>query len=210
MLSRYYIQCDRDTDIADWPDDPVLAGAEGALPALHRGRYYYGAVHRKSIAPLRSFVAEPMSYGRLYLAGDAAHIVPPTGAKGLNLAISDVYYLSRALASFYNDGDSAGLGRLFTDRVEAGLGRGAHLLVPDQPVCTAFRTRVSSTCACRRTKLETPGEFRGRAAQSCRAVHRHAAVMNLNKRGQSKITTDRASGDDLQDFTLTPDIRGRI
>jgi len=68
-----------------------------------------GSSIEKSIAPLRSFVAEPMRFGRLFLAGDAAHIVPPTGAKGLNLAASDVYYLSQAFAEFYDTGSSAGL-----------------------------------------------------------------------------------------------------
>ena len=109
MLSRYYIQCDRDTDIADWPDDRFWPELKARFPRSIADDIITGPSIEKSIAPLRSFVAEPMSYGRLYLAGDAAHIVPPTGAKGLNLAISDVYYLSRALASFYNDGDSAGL-----------------------------------------------------------------------------------------------------
>ena len=109
MLSRYYIQCDKDTDIADWPDDRFWPELKARFPRAIADEITTGPSIEKSIAPLRSFVAEPMSYGRLYLAGDAAHIVPPTGAKGLNLAISDVYYLSRALASFYNLGDSAGL-----------------------------------------------------------------------------------------------------
>ena len=109
MLSRYYIQCDMDTDIADWPDDRFWPELKARFPEAIADAIVTGPSIEKSIAPLRSFVAEPMSYGRLYLAGDAAHIVPPTGAKGLNLAISDVYYLSRALAAFYNDSDSAGL-----------------------------------------------------------------------------------------------------
>ena len=74
------------------------------FPANVADRITIGQVIEKSIAPLRSFVAEPMRYGRLFLAGDAAHIVPPTGAKGLNLAISDVFYLSRALSRFYAHG----------------------------------------------------------------------------------------------------------
>lgn len=108
-LSRYYIQCDLDTDIADWPDDRFWPELKARFPGEIADAIMTGPSIEKSIAPLRSFVAEPMSYGRLYLAGDAAHIVPPTGAKGLNLAFSDVYYLSRALAAFYADGDSAGL-----------------------------------------------------------------------------------------------------
>ena len=109
MLSRYYIQCDVDTDIADWPDERFWRELKARFPEAIADAIVTGPSIEKSIAPLRSFVAEPMSYGRLYLAGDAAHIVPPTGAKGLNLAISDVYYLSRALAAFYNGNDTAGL-----------------------------------------------------------------------------------------------------
>jgi p-hydroxybenzoate 3-monooxygenase len=96
MLSRYYIQCALDTNLDDWPDDrfwPEMAERIVTGPSIE-----------KSIAPLRSFVAEPMRYGRLLLAGDAAHIVPPTGAKGLNLAVSDVFYLSRGLIEAYRTG----------------------------------------------------------------------------------------------------------
>ena len=109
MLSRYYIQCDMDTDIADWPDERFWPELKARFPKAIADSIVTGPSIEKSIAPLRSFVAEPMSYGRLYLAGDAAHIVPPTGAKGLNLAISDVYYLSSALAAFYNGNETAGL-----------------------------------------------------------------------------------------------------
>ena len=109
MLSRYYIQCDMDTDIADWPDERFWPELKARFPKAIADAIVTGPSVEKSVAPLRSFVAEPMSYGRLYLAGDAAHIVPPTGAKGLNLAISDVYYLSRALAAFYNDNVTAEL-----------------------------------------------------------------------------------------------------
>ena len=107
--SRYYVQCPLDDKVDAWSDqrfwdelrrrlDPSLADAIITGPSLE-----------KSIAPLRSFVAEPMRYGRLFLAGDAAHIVPPTGAKGLNLAASDVKYLSRALIDFYCDKSEAGI-----------------------------------------------------------------------------------------------------
>ncbi|HSC94123.1 MAG TPA: 4-hydroxybenzoate 3-monooxygenase, partial [Burkholderiales bacterium] len=96
-LSRYYIQCDLDTKLDDWPDDRFWKELSARFPAYMTDRLVTGPSIEKSIAPLRSFVAEPMRYGRLFLAGDAAHIVPPTGAKGLNLAVSDVYYLSRAL-----------------------------------------------------------------------------------------------------------------
>ena len=100
-LSRYYIQCALDTRIEDWPDERFWAELKSRFPAEVAERIVTGPSIEKSIAPLRSFVAEPMRYGRLFLAGDSAHIVPPTGAKGLNLAISDVFYLSRALIEYY-------------------------------------------------------------------------------------------------------------
>ena len=104
QLSRYYIQVPLDTRIDDWPDERFWSELKARFPDDLAGAIVSGPAVEKSIAPLRSFVAEPMCHGRLFLAGDAAHIVPPTGAKGLNLAVSDVYYLSRALAAFYRDG----------------------------------------------------------------------------------------------------------
>jgi p-hydroxybenzoate 3-monooxygenase len=104
-LSRYYIQCDLDTDIADWPDERFWEELRRRFPLEISQKIVTGPSIEKSIAPLRSFVAEPMRYGRLFLAGDAAHIVPPTGAKGLNLAVSDVFYLQRAFAEHFHKGD---------------------------------------------------------------------------------------------------------
>lgn len=101
MLSRYYIQCPLDTNLDDWPDERFWEELKARFPADLADQIVTGPSIEKSIAPLRSFVAEPMRYGRLFLAGDAAHIVPPTGAKGLNLAVSDIYYLSRAFIDFY-------------------------------------------------------------------------------------------------------------
>ncbi len=103
-LSRYYVQCDLDTKLNDWSDDRFWHELKARYPANLAAQITIGPVIEKSVAPLRSFVAEPMRYGRLFLAGDAAHIVPPTGAKGLNLAVSDVFYLSRALFGFYANG----------------------------------------------------------------------------------------------------------
>ncbi|MPZ56826.1 MAG: 4-hydroxybenzoate 3-monooxygenase [Rhizobiales bacterium] len=105
MLSRYYIQCDLDTRLEDWPDERFWEEFKARCPQKMADAIVTGPSIEKSLAPLRSFVAEPMRYGRLFLAGDAAHIVPPTGAKGLNLAVSDVFYLSRALADVYRRGD---------------------------------------------------------------------------------------------------------
>jgi p-hydroxybenzoate 3-monooxygenase len=104
MLSRYYIQCELDARLQDWPDDRFWEEFKARCPQDMADSIVTGPSIEKSIAPLRSFVAEPMRYGRLFLAGDAAHIVPPTGAKGLNLAVSDVFYLSRALTEFYRTG----------------------------------------------------------------------------------------------------------
>jgi p-hydroxybenzoate 3-monooxygenase len=104
-LSRYYIQCALDTEIAAWPDARFWDELKARFPADIADGIVTGPSIEKSIAPLRSFVAEPMRYGRLFLAGDAAHIVPPTGAKGLNLAVSDVFYLHRAFVHHYRKGD---------------------------------------------------------------------------------------------------------
>jgi p-hydroxybenzoate 3-monooxygenase len=107
--SRYYVQCSLDDHVDNWPDDKFWDELKRRLDAEAVARLVTGPSIEKSIAPLRSFVAEPMRFGRLFLAGDAAHIVPPTGAKGLNLAASDVHYLSEALREFYADKSSAAL-----------------------------------------------------------------------------------------------------
>ncbi len=111
MLSRYYIQVPIGELIEDWSDDRFWAELKARYPKEVADAIVTGPTIEKSIAPLRSFVAEPMRYGRLFLAGDAAHIVPPTGAKGLNLAISDAFYLSRALDAHYRKGSDALLER---------------------------------------------------------------------------------------------------
>ncbi|NWJ27336.1 4-hydroxybenzoate 3-monooxygenase [Rhizobium sp. RM] len=107
--SRYYIQCSLDDKVEDWSDQRFWDEIRTRLPEEHAQAMTTGASFEKSIAPLRSFVSEPMRFGRLFLAGDAAHIVPPTGAKGLNLAASDVHYLSEALIEFYNEQSEAGI-----------------------------------------------------------------------------------------------------
>src|ERR1700691_3505313 len=107
--SRYYLQCSLAEDTDAWPDDRFWEELKPRLDAEARERLVTGPSIEKSIAPLRSFVAEPMRFGRLFLAGDAAHIVPPTGAKGLNLAASDVQYLSGALREYYDEKSSAGI-----------------------------------------------------------------------------------------------------
>jgi p-hydroxybenzoate 3-monooxygenase len=111
QLSRYYVQCPLDDTVGDWPDERFWSEFTARIPAFMADQLVTGPSIEKSIAPLRSFVAEPMRFGNLFLAGDAAHIVPPTGAKGLNLAISDVYYLSRGLVQHYDDSDDHYLDR---------------------------------------------------------------------------------------------------
>jgi p-hydroxybenzoate 3-monooxygenase len=106
-LSRYYIQVPLDTKIEDWSDERFWTELKARFPDEVAQNIVTGPSIEKAVAPLRSFVTEPMRYGRMFLAGDAAHIVPPTGAKGLNLAVSDVYYLSRALAAFYGQNSPA-------------------------------------------------------------------------------------------------------
>ncbi len=109
VLSRYYIQVPLTDTVEDWSDDAFWTELKKRLPADVAARLVTGLSIEKSIAPLRSFVAEPMSYSRLYLAGDAAHIVPPTGARGLNSAASDIYYLYHAMLDHYQKGDDGGL-----------------------------------------------------------------------------------------------------
>jgi p-hydroxybenzoate 3-monooxygenase len=107
--SRYYIQCPVDERLEDWPDDRLWDELKLRLGPEAAAAMTTGPSIEKSVAPLRSFVAEPMRRGRLFLAGDAAHIVPPTGAKGLNLAASDVRLLARALIAACKSGDASGI-----------------------------------------------------------------------------------------------------
>ncbi|HEY3146969.1 MAG TPA: 4-hydroxybenzoate 3-monooxygenase [Dongiaceae bacterium] len=107
--SRYYIQCDASEHVENWPDDKFWEELRKRLDKQAAAHLVTGPSIEKSIAPLRSFVAEPMRFGRLLLAGDAAHIVPPTGAKGLNLAASDVHYLAEAFIDHYRSASDKGL-----------------------------------------------------------------------------------------------------
>ena len=107
--SRYYVQCELGDTVEQWSDAAFWAELRSRLDPQAREQLVTGPSIEKSIAPLRSFVAEPMRFGSLFLAGDAAHIVPPTGAKGLNLAATDVKFLSEALIDFYRDHSHAGI-----------------------------------------------------------------------------------------------------
>src|SRR5688572_7431851 len=109
QVTRLYLQCAANEDLSQWSDDRIWSELIARLRTHDGWQPNTGPILQKGIAAMRSFVADPMRYGRLYLAGDAAHIVPPTGAKGLNLAAADVWRLSRALAEFYDEGSTAGL-----------------------------------------------------------------------------------------------------
>jgi p-hydroxybenzoate 3-monooxygenase len=108
-LSRYYIQVPLSDSVEDWSDDAFFDELKRRLPKDVADAMVTGPSIEKSIAPLRSFVCEPMRHGHLFLAGDAAHIVPPTGARGLNSAASDIHYLYHALVDHYKRGDDRGL-----------------------------------------------------------------------------------------------------
>jgi p-hydroxybenzoate 3-monooxygenase len=107
-LSRLYLQCAPDEDLAAWSDDRIWSELQ-TRAATDDFRLVEGPILQRGITPMRSFVTEPMQCGRLYLAGDAAHIVPPTGAKGLNLAAADVAVLTRGIVAFYGDGGTDAL-----------------------------------------------------------------------------------------------------
>jgi p-hydroxybenzoate 3-monooxygenase len=113
-LTRLYLQVPPDEDPADWPDERIWQELERRL-GLEGWTLNKGEIVEKSVTPMRSFVVEPMQHGRLYLAGDAAHIVPPTGAKGLNLAVADVRLLATALAEWYRSADDSALQRYSAD-----------------------------------------------------------------------------------------------
>ena len=129
--SRYYVQCPLDDHVEHWPDERFWDELKRRLDQKAADELVTGPSIEKSIAPLRSFVAEPMRFGRLFLAGDAAHIVPPTGAKGLNLAASDVHYLSQRVARILRREILRRHRRLFGQGAGAGLEGGALLLVDD-------------------------------------------------------------------------------
>jgi p-hydroxybenzoate 3-monooxygenase len=103
QITRLYLQCEPDEDLSAWPDDRIWSELDARLGTRDGWRPNHGPILQKSVTGMRSFVVEPMRFGRLFLAGDAAHIVPPTGAKGLNLAMADVYRLSMALTQYYRE-----------------------------------------------------------------------------------------------------------
>jgi p-hydroxybenzoate 3-monooxygenase len=114
-ITRNYLQCRPDEDLNDWPDDRIWEELRTRLVDPNGQSIKEGRIFEKSVLPMRSFVVEPMRHGRLFLAGYAAHIVPPTGAKGLNLAASDVWYLAEAITAFYEHGQESPL-EAYSDR----------------------------------------------------------------------------------------------
>jgi p-hydroxybenzoate 3-monooxygenase len=118
-VQRMYFQCDPNDSVDNWSEDRIWAELQARVAGEDGFRLKEGRIFQKGIVPMRSFVCEPMQHGRLFLAGDAAHIVPPTGAKGLNLAASDVWHLDRALGAFFADGSTA----LMEGYTEAALKR---------------------------------------------------------------------------------------
>lgn len=145
--SRYYVQCDLDERVDAWSDERFWRELAARLPADVASNLETGASIEKSIAPLRSFVAEPMRWGRLFLAGDAAHIVPPTGAKGLNLAVGDVYCLAESFAACLLHGDESALAA-YSDRCLARIWKAERFswwltsLLHRIPGMTPFERRI--------------------------------------------------------------------
>ncbi|NLD70245.1 MAG: 4-hydroxybenzoate 3-monooxygenase [Limnobacter sp.] len=149
-LSRYYIQVPLTDSVEDWSDEQFWEELKRRLPDEVADVLITGPSIEKSIAPLRSYVVEPMRYGRLFLAGDAAHIVPPTGARGLNSAASDIYYLYHALLDHYEKGDDSGLDR-YSEKALARVWKGQRfswwmtMLLHIFPDSSAYDRRLQQT-----------------------------------------------------------------
>ena len=178
--SRYYVQCPLDDHIDQWPDERFWDELKRRLDQKAVDKLVTGPSIEKSIAPLRSFVAEPMRFGRMFLAGDAAHIVPPTGAKGLNLAASDVHYLSRALREYLRREILRRHRRLFRNRAGAGLEGGALLVVDDLDAAQISRPgRIRRAHPAGRTELSRQLEGGDDVAVG---ELRRLAVLDMNRR----------------------------
>ena len=149
-LSRYYIQVPLTDSVEDWSDEQFWEELKRRLPAEVADVLITGPSIEKSIAPQRSYVVEPMRYGRLFLAGDAAHIVPPTGARGLNSAASDIHYLYHALLDHYEKGDDSGLDR-YSEKALARVWKGQRfswwmtMLLHIFPDSSAYDRRLQQT-----------------------------------------------------------------
>jgi p-hydroxybenzoate 3-monooxygenase len=164
-ITRLYLQCAPDEDVNEWPDERIWSELRLRLQTDDGWRPNEGEILQKAVTGMRSFVAEPMRYGRLFLAGDAAHIVPPTGAKGLNLAMADVNRLAEALAAFYDSGSAALLDR-YSDQ---GLRR----------TWRAQRFSWWMTTMLHRPPDETPFDHKRRLAELDYLVGSRAAMTSL-------------------------------
>jgi p-hydroxybenzoate 3-monooxygenase len=164
-ITRLYLQCAPDEDLTRWPDDRIWAELRTRLQTDDGWRPNEGPIVQKGVTGMRSFVAEPMRYGRLFLAGDAAHIVPPTGAKGLNLAMADVWRLADALAAFFKHGQAAPL----DDYSQRGLRR----------VWRAQRFSWWMTSMLHRNESDTPFDQRRQRAELDYLVSSRAAMTSL-------------------------------
>jgi p-hydroxybenzoate 3-monooxygenase len=164
-VTRLYLQCAPDEDLDRWTDERIWSELSTRLGTSDGWRPNEGPILHKSITGMRSFVAEPMRFGRLFLAGDAAHIVPPTGAKGLNLAMADVYRLAAALADFFRSGRA----RLLDVYSERALGR----------TWRAQRFSFWMTSLLHRDENGNPFEHRRQLAELEYLVSSHAAMTSL-------------------------------
>ena len=153
-LSRLYLQCAPDENLDEWPDERVWKELQVRLTTRDGFSLTTGPIQQKSVTAMRSFVVEPMQWGRLFLAGDAAHIVPPTGAKGMNLALADVHVLARALVSYFREGAKSQLQALLRGVPAADLESAALLVVDDGAAAPIrYRQRVRSTTTARRARI---------------------------------------------------------
>ena len=178
-LSRLYLQCDHDEDIDGWPDARIWNELQKRLGGSRK--LAEGKIVQKGITPMRSFVVEPMQHGRLFLAGDSAHIVPPTGAKGMNLAFADVVVLSRALEAFYQEQARRRPRELFGGVPAPGLVCAAVFLVDDaDPASLPERVGVRPPPSAFRSRLHHA--FASRVENAGRAICR-AAVRMIPKSG---------------------------
>jgi p-hydroxybenzoate 3-monooxygenase len=166
-VTRLYLQCAPDEDVNDWSDDRIWSELIARLRTDDGWQPHVGTIVQKGVTPMRSFVAEPMRYGRLFLAGDAAHIVPPTGAKGLNLAMADVKRLAEALHRFFADSDDGGLGE-YSPR---GIKR----------TWRAQRFSWWMTSMLHKQEEDNPFDYRRQLAELEYLVGSHAAMTSLSE-----------------------------
>jgi p-hydroxybenzoate 3-monooxygenase len=164
-VTRLYLQCEPGEDLGAWPDERIWAELQARFELAEGFRLNEGEILDRGVTPMRSFVVEPMQHGRLFLAGDAAHIVPPTGAKGLNLAVADVEVLAEALGAFYRDGDERGLAG-YSERCLRRVWRVQH-----------FSSWM--TAMLHRPPAQDPFEAQLQHAQLEYVCHSHAAATTL-------------------------------